>query len=93
LRPLESPKPFGMLRVEPTIWKIWVFISHTFVSLFNKLNCMTKTQIDQIVRLETVALHRTGSFNFQNQSSQKKFQNFLATWQVQETKLSIQGLS
>jgi hypothetical protein len=36
LRPLESLKPSGVLRVELTIWKIWVFISYTFVRLFNK---------------------------------------------------------
>jgi uncharacterized protein YqcC (DUF446 family) len=36
LRPIESPKPFGVQCVDPTIWKIWVFISHTLISLFNK---------------------------------------------------------
>jgi uncharacterized protein YqcC (DUF446 family) len=36
LQSLQSLKPFGVLRVEPTIWKFWVFISHMFVSLLNK---------------------------------------------------------
>jgi hypothetical protein len=50
-------------------------VTHSYACSTSR-TCTTKTQIDQIVRLETTALHRTGSFNFQNQSSQKQFSKF-----------------